>query len=114
MELILTNDVLNHLEKQFGQRIRQLGSFYSDGVFAYISIPMTAVRKAADVLGDSGPLDTPSSLDLDPNRLPALTQCCRRQTGPPDAATTDLNFAVASVFQRVPGGGQYDGTIDSE
>jgi hypothetical protein len=50
MELILSNDVLNGLLERFGPKVRQVGTWHSDGVFAYSSIPVSIVRKAQHIL----------------------------------------------------------------
>jgi hypothetical protein len=48
--IVLTDDELKRLEKRFGPVVRQMGPWYSDGVFGYASVPLAAVEKAAEAL----------------------------------------------------------------
>lgn len=65
MELILSTDALNRLERRFGSKVRQIGTWYSDGIFAYTSIPMSAVKKTADTFSGPAALDTASQSTSD-------------------------------------------------
>lgn len=49
--IILTDDELKDLEKRFGQVVRQMGPWNSDGIFGYESVPMLAVERAAEAVG---------------------------------------------------------------
>ncbi len=48
--IVLTDDELQRLETRFGPVVRQMGSWNSDGVFGYASVPIVAVEKAAETL----------------------------------------------------------------
>jgi len=48
--IILTDDDLRLLEKEFGPSVRQMGPWNSDGTFGYATIPMVAVERAAEAL----------------------------------------------------------------
>ena len=49
-EIVVTDDDLRRLEKRFGSAVRLMGSWNSDGTFGYISVPLSAVRRAAEEL----------------------------------------------------------------
>lgn len=70
MQLILSDDELKRLEARCGSKVRYIGSWNSDGVFAYVSVPLTAVKKAAELLGNSSLVEAVSQLtrNPDPNR----------------------------------------------
>src|SRR5579883_1016933 len=61
--IILTDDELKDLEKRFGQVVRQMGSWNSDGLFGYESVPMLAVERAAEAVGSPGLLLTLTRLN---------------------------------------------------
>jgi len=48
--IVLTDDELQRLETRFGPVVRQMGPWNSDGVFGYASVPIVAVKKAAETL----------------------------------------------------------------
>jgi hypothetical protein len=48
--IVVTDDELKRLETRFGPVVRQMGPWYSDGVFGYASVPIAAVEKAAEAL----------------------------------------------------------------
>ncbi len=50
--IILTDDDLKGLERRFGQVVRQMGPWNSDGIFGYESVPMLAVERAAEAVGN--------------------------------------------------------------
>ncbi len=50
--IVLTDDELKRLETRLGPVVRQMGPWYSDGVFGYASVPIAAVEKAAETLED--------------------------------------------------------------
>ena len=43
---------MKRLERRFGPGVRQMGSWNSDGVFSYSSIPIVAVEEAAESMND--------------------------------------------------------------
>ncbi|MGA3044960.1 MAG: hypothetical protein ABSF54_29640 [Bryobacteraceae bacterium] len=47
--IVLTDDELQRLETRFGLVVRQMGTWNSDGVFGYASVPIVAVEKAAEI-----------------------------------------------------------------
>ena len=49
-EIVVTEDDLRRLEKRFGSAVRLMGSWNSDGTFCYASVPLSAVRRAAEDL----------------------------------------------------------------
>ena len=49
-EIVVTEDDLRRLEKRFGSAVRLMGSWNSDGTFGYASVPLSAVRRAAEDL----------------------------------------------------------------
>jgi|SRR5579871_4258647 hypothetical protein len=51
-DIILTDEELRRLEARFGPVVRQMGPWYSDGVFGYASVPLAAVERAAEALQD--------------------------------------------------------------
>ena len=51
-EVVVTEDDLRRLEKRFGSAVRRMGSWNSDGTFAYTSVPLSAVERAAEDLGN--------------------------------------------------------------
>jgi len=54
--IVLTDDELKRLERRFGPVVRQMGPWNSDGVFGYASVPIVAVKKAAETLENPSPL----------------------------------------------------------
>src|ERR1022692_3708484 len=50
--IVVPDDDLKRLEKLFGPGVRQMGSWNTDGVFSYSSVPMAAVEDAAGSLND--------------------------------------------------------------
>jgi hypothetical protein len=59
-EIVVTEDDLRRLEKRFGSAVRLMGSWNSDGTFFYASVPLSAVRRAAENL-------------VNPDVIPALS-----------------------------------------
>lgn len=57
-DIVISDEELTRLEKRFGPDVRQMGPWLSDGVFAYISVPIAAVEKAAELLQDRSLLET--------------------------------------------------------
>jgi len=60
--IVLPDDDLKLLEKRFGPGVRQMGSWNSDGVFSYSSVPIFAVERAAESLDDPTVTQAPSRL----------------------------------------------------
>jgi hypothetical protein len=58
----LPDDDLCRLEKRFGPNVRSMGFWNSDGTFGYSNIPLIAVEKAAETLGDQALDDALSRL----------------------------------------------------
>jgi len=50
--ILIPDDDLKLLEKRFGPGVRRMGSWNSDGVFGYSSVPIFAVERAAESLDD--------------------------------------------------------------
>jgi len=61
-DIVISDEELTHLENRFGPDVRQIGRWLSDGVFAYVSVPIAAVEKAAELLNDRSVLETVSHL----------------------------------------------------
>jgi len=61
-DIIISDEELTRLAKRFGPEVRQMGPWLSDGVFAYISVPIAIVEKAAELLQDRSVLETVSHL----------------------------------------------------
>ena len=55
-EIVITEDDLRRLERQFGPGVRLMGSWNSDGTFGYTSVPVAAVRKAVEDLATARPI----------------------------------------------------------
>jgi hypothetical protein len=68
VEIVLTDDDLRHLEERFGPGVRHMGSWNSDGIFGYCSVPIAAVEKAAESLNDPALTDSLQTLKAVPNR----------------------------------------------
>jgi hypothetical protein len=50
--ILVPDDDMKLLEKRFGPGVRRMGSWNSDGVFGYSSVPLCAVERAAESLDD--------------------------------------------------------------
>jgi hypothetical protein len=50
--IVLTDDELRILERRFGQGVRKMGSWNSDGTFGYSWISMAVVERASESLED--------------------------------------------------------------
>ncbi|HEV3201261.1 MAG TPA: hypothetical protein VGZ73_25350 [Bryobacteraceae bacterium] len=66
--IVIPDDDLKLLEKRFGPAVRRMGSWNSDGVFSYSSVPMAAVEKAAESLDDPAAAEVFSRLQETPER----------------------------------------------
>jgi len=66
--IVIPDDDLKLLEKRFGPAVRRMGSWNSDGVFSYSSVPIAAVEKAAESLDDPTVAEVFSRLKESPER----------------------------------------------
>lgn len=57
-DIVISDAELARLERHFGPAVRQMGPWLSDGVFAYISVPIAIIEKAAELLQDRSLLET--------------------------------------------------------
>ena len=71
-EIVVTEDDLRQLEKRFGSAVRLMGSWNSDGTFGYASVPLSAVRRAAEGLMNLDVVATLSRLKHMPERTTAF------------------------------------------
>ncbi len=71
-DIIISDEELTGLEKRFGPDVRQMGPWLSDGVFAYISVPIAIVEKAAELLQDRSALETVCCLRTNRERIGVL------------------------------------------
>ena len=51
-EIILSDEQLKTLEKQFGPSVRKMGPWNSDGTFGYICISLAVIENAAESMED--------------------------------------------------------------
>jgi len=65
--IVVPDDDLKRLEKRFGPCVRQMGSWNSDGVFGYTTVPISVVEKAAQSVGDPGLLEALYALKGSPD-----------------------------------------------
>lgn len=66
--IVIPDDDLKILEKRLGPGVRRMGSWNSDGVFSYSSVPLTAVERAAESLDDPTVSEACSRLKEAPER----------------------------------------------
>ena len=66
--IVLTDDDLKVLEKQFGTIVRQMGTWNSDGTFGYVSIQVAAVEKVAEDSNDPNLIEAIARLQSAPAR----------------------------------------------
>lgn len=66
--IVIPDDDLKLLERRFGPGVRQMGSWNSDGVFSYSSIPIAALERAAESLDDPTVAEAFSRLKETPER----------------------------------------------
>ena len=71
---VVTEDDLRRLEKRFGSAVRLMGSWYSDGTFGYASVPLSAIRRAAEGLGNPDLILALSRLKHMPDRTTAFIE----------------------------------------
>jgi len=73
-EVVVTEDELRRLEKRFGSAVRLMGSWNSDGTFGYASVPLSAVARAAEDLGNPDVILPLSRLKHMPERTTAFIE----------------------------------------
>ena len=73
-EIVVAEDDLRRLEKRFGSAVRLMGSWNSDGTFGYASVPLSAVRKAAENLVNPDVIATLSRPKHMPERTTAFLE----------------------------------------
>ena len=66
--IIVPDDDLKRLERRFGPGVRRMGSWNSDGVFSYSSIPIVAVEEAAESMNDPTVVEAVFRLKQAPER----------------------------------------------
>jgi hypothetical protein len=52
--IVLSEEQLKPLEKQFGSDVRHMGQWNTDGAFGFCAVPISAVENAAEALQDPG------------------------------------------------------------
>ena len=50
--ILLADEELRNLEKDFGPEVRRMGSWNTDGIFGYSAIPIPVVERAMDGIPD--------------------------------------------------------------
>ena len=75
-EIVVTEDDLRRLEKRFGSAVRLMGSWNSDGTFGYASVPLSAVRRAAEDLVNPDVIATLARLHTCRSAPPRSSNCC--------------------------------------
>jgi hypothetical protein len=73
-EIVVTEEDLRRLEKRFGPAVRLMGSWNSDGTFGYASVPLSAVRRAAEDLLNPDVIPAISRLQQMPERTTAFLE----------------------------------------
>jgi hypothetical protein len=73
-DIVVTEDDLRRLEKRFGSAVRLMGSWNSDGTFGYASVPLSAVRRAAEDLMNPDVIATLSRPKHMPERTSAFLE----------------------------------------
>ena len=73
-EIVVTEDDLRRLERRFGSAVRLMGSWNSDGTFGYTSVPLAALRKAAEDLANAALIADLASLQHIPERTTAFLE----------------------------------------
>ena len=73
-DIVVTEDDLRRLEKRFGSAVRLMGSWNSDGTFGYTSVPLSAVRRAAEDLMNPDVIATLSRPKHMPERTSAFLE----------------------------------------
>ena len=73
-EIVVTEDDLRRLEKRFGSAVRLMGSWNSDGTFGYASVPLSAIRRAAEDLVNPDVIRALSRFQQTPERTTAFLE----------------------------------------
>ena len=105
-EIVITEDDLRRLEKRFGSRVRLMGSWNSDGTFGYTSVPIAAVRKAAEDLASTALMADISALKHVPDRTGAFLELLNGSGAP-------LIAAIAAAYRESPPGRTQNGPANS-
>ena len=58
----LPDDELRCVERKFGAKVRHMGAWNSDGVYGYLTIPITVVQRAAEALNTPSVMEAVSQL----------------------------------------------------
>jgi len=103
--IVLTDEELKRLETRIGPVVRQMGSWNSDGIFGYTSVPITAVEKAAEAL------DNPNLLVA----LPRLRTAGRTQTfiGLLESFGVVLVERIVAAYREFPPGDRQAALMNS-
>jgi len=72
--IILPDDELRRLEKQFGPEVWRMGSWNSDGVFGYCAVSPPEVQTAAAASGDQAWCEALDRLMSSPDRTRAFLE----------------------------------------
>jgi hypothetical protein len=96
-EIVLTDDDLRRLEERFGPAVRLMGSWNSDGVFGFCSIPMAAITTAADVIQDPEFADSVRQLRRIPHPAPLFIDLFGSAVVDQVLAATQGRFPVGRV-----------------
>jgi len=96
-EIVITEDDLRRLEKRFGSAVRLMGPWNSDGTFAYTSVPLVVVRKAAEELAKTAVLMDLSSLNHMTERTTAFLGLLQTFGSP-------LVAAIVTAYREYPPG----------
>jgi hypothetical protein len=72
--IVLADEELRRLATRFGPDVWQMGSWDSDGVFGYASIPLVSVEKASKSLDNPRLQEAVTHLKQEPERAPILLE----------------------------------------
>jgi hypothetical protein len=72
--IILPDDELRRLEKQFGPEVWRMGSWNSDGVFGYCAVSTLEIETAAAAAGDPALREVLGRLTSSPDRTRAFLE----------------------------------------
>ena len=94
--IVIPEDDLKRLERRFGLDVRRMGSWNSDGVFGYLSIPLGAVERAAEAVGQTGLPEAVSRLQEAPEPVAAFLELVEA-FGPDLIVKTKAAYAESSL-----------------
>lgn len=72
--IILPDDELQRLEREFGRAVRQMGTWSSDGVFGYSSVPVSIVERVARGSNDPSIVEAVSRLKNSAERTKSFVE----------------------------------------